>query len=66
MQFKLAMIPLIGVTSCLGANDAALCGPDFSGAIEALAKELPNPNTPESVGKAGTAVVLGHDAGCKA
>jgi hypothetical protein len=65
MQLKIAMLPLLGVTSCLGVSDAAFCGPDFTGAIERLAVELPNPDTPESVGQAGTAVIVGHDAGCK-
>ena len=65
MLSKIAMLPLVGVTSCaLGTSDAAFCGPDFTGAIERLADALPNPLTPDDVGKAGTAVVRGHDAGC--
>jgi hypothetical protein len=64
MQLTIAILPLLGVTSCLGVSDAAFCGPDFTGAIERLAIELPDPMTPEGVGRAGTAVVLGHDAGC--
>jgi hypothetical protein len=64
MQLKIAMLPLLGVASCFSATDAAFCGPDFTGAIDRLATELPDPMTPEGVGRAGTAVVLGHDAGC--
>ena len=58
------MLPLLGVTSCLGVSDAAFCGPDFTGAIERLAVALPNPLTPDNVGIAGAAVIAGHDAGC--
>ena len=58
------MTILIGATACTSASDAAFCGPDFTGAIERLADALPNPDTPDSVGRAGTAVVFGHDAGC--
>jgi len=45
-------------------SDAAFCGPDFTGAIDRLAMALPDPMTPDAVGRAGTAVVLAHDAGC--
>ena len=55
---------LIGATGCATVSDAAFCGPTFSGAIEALATQLADPATPDELGKAGTAVVLGHDAGC--
>lgn len=58
------MTLLLGVTSCLGVTDAAFCGPDFTAAIERLADALPHPDTPDEVGRAGTAVVVGHDAGC--
>ena len=64
MRFKIAMLPLLGVTACLNVTDAAFCGPDYTGAIDRLATALPDPNTPDAVGRAGTAVVLGHDAGC--
>ena len=65
MRSRIAMLTLLGVTSCsLGTSDAAFCGPDFTGAIERLANALPNPATPDEVGRAGTAVVRGHDAGC--
>lgn len=58
------MTLLLGVTSCLGVSDAAFCGPDYTAAIDRLAVALPNPDTPDEVGRAGTAVVVGHDAGC--
>lgn len=58
------MTLLLGVTSCVGVSDAAFCGPDFTGAIDRLADALPHPDTPDEVGRAGTAVVVGHDAGC--
>ncbi|UOA14544.1 hypothetical protein [Sulfitobacter dubius] len=65
MRSKILMLPLIGVSSCaIGTSDAAFCGPDFTGVIERLADALPDPQTPDAVGKAGAAVVLGHDAGC--
>jgi hypothetical protein len=65
MQLKILMLPLLGVNSCMnGTSDTAFCGPDFTGAIERLADALPNPQTPDDVGRAGTAVVRGHDAGC--
>lgn len=64
MRSKIAMLTFLGVTGCWGGIDAAFCGPDFTGAIERLADALPNPQTPDDVGRAGTAVVLGHDAGC--
>ena len=54
----------IGAASCMSVSDAAFCGPDFTGAIERLADALPDPATPEDIGRAGTAVVLAHDAGC--
>lgn len=54
----------IGAASCTSVSDAAFCGPDFTGAIERLADALPDPATPDSVGRAGTSVVLAHDAGC--
>ena len=54
----------IGVAGCTSVSDAAFCGPDFTGAIERLADALPNPDTPDNVGRAGTSVVLAHDAGC--
>ena len=55
----------IGVTGCAAEiNDAAFCGPDFSGAIARLAEVLPDPNTPNKVGRAGTSLILAHDAGC--
>jgi hypothetical protein len=53
-----------GATGCATASDAAFCGPTFTGAINALAEQLADPATPDELGKAGTAVVLGHDAGC--
>jgi hypothetical protein len=65
MRSKILTLSLIGVNSCaLGTSDAAFCGPDYTSAIEALAEALPHPDTPDSVGRAGTAVVKGHDAGC--
>ncbi|KEJ97441.1 hypothetical protein SAMN05444149_101880 [Pseudosulfitobacter pseudonitzschiae] len=65
MLSKIVMLPLIGVTSCaIGTSDAAFCGPEYTGAIERLAEALPDPLTPDAVGRAGTAVVRGHDAGC--
>lgn len=54
----------IGAASCTNVSDAAFCGPAYTGAIQRLADALPNPDTPDDVGRAGTAVVLGHDAGC--
>ena len=56
---------LIGATGCATVSDAAFCGPSFTGAIDALAEQLAAPGTPDNVGRAGTAVVLGHDAGCR-
>ena len=56
---------LTGATSCATDSDAAFCGPDFSGAIERLADALPDPNTPDEVGRAGTSLILAYDAGCK-
>ena len=64
MRSAILMLPILGATSCLGVTDAAFCGPDYTGAIDRLAKALPHPDTPEEVGRTGTAVVLGHDAGC--
>ena len=64
MRSAILMLPLLGVTSCLGVSDAAFCGPDFTAAIDRLADALPHPDTPDEVGRAGTAVVVGHDAGC--
>jgi hypothetical protein len=64
MRSVIRMLPLLGVASCLGVSDAAFCGPDFTGAIDRLARALPHPDTPDEVGRAGTAVVVGHDAGC--
>ena len=54
-----------GATACASVSDAAFCGPTFTGAIDALATQLADPATPDSVGRAGTAVVIGHDAGCR-
>ena len=54
-----------GVGACVPVSDqAAFCGPAFTGAIERLADALPDPATPDGVGIAGTAVILAHDAGC--
>lgn len=64
MRSIMLMIALIGASACTPASDAAFCGPDYTAAIDKLAKALPNPETPDDVGRAGTAVVLGHDAGC--
>jgi len=55
---------IIGATGCANVNNAAFCGPDFTGAINRLAIELDNPGTREALGIAGTAVVLATDAGC--
>lgn len=59
------LMTTIGVVSCTSVSDAAFCGPDYTGAIERLADALPNPATPDDVGRAGTAVILAHDAGCR-
>lgn len=64
MRSTILTLTLIGVSGCGTVNDAAFCGPDFSAAVDRLAIALPDPNTPDEVGKAGTAIVLGHDAGC--
>lgn len=65
MRLILPMIALTGVSACnVAGSDAAFCGPDFTGAVQELAEALPHPDTPDSVGRAGTAVVRGHDAGC--
>ncbi|WP_161487236.1 MULTISPECIES: hypothetical protein [unclassified Sulfitobacter] len=64
MRYAIAMLILLGATGCVRGSDAAFCGPDFTGAVDRLAEALPHPDTPDSVGQAGTAVVLGHDAGC--
>jgi len=64
MRLMMLMIALIGASACTPVNDAAFCGPDFTGAIGRLADALPDPMTPDAVGRAGTAVVLAHDAGC--
>jgi len=64
MRFTMLTICL-GVSGCFPVgNDAAFCGLDYTGAIDRLAVALPDPNTPDAVGKAGTAVIAGHDAGC--
>ena len=62
---SMTLITLLGVTGCASVgSDAAFCGPDFTGAIDMLAEALPHPNTPDEVGRAGVAVIAGHDAGC--
>lgn len=59
------MMMALGVTGCVAeVSDAAFCGPDFTQAIQRLADALPNAETPDTVGQAGTVVVLAHDAGC--
>lgn len=55
---------ILGVTTCGAVSDAAFCGPDYTEAIERLAVELDHPATRDPLGRAGTAVVTGHDAGC--
>ena len=56
---------VLGVAGCkTDVSDAAFCGPDFTQAIQRLATALPDAETPNAVGQAGTAVVLAHDAGC--
>ncbi len=62
---SIMLMTLLGVTGCSVGIDAAFCGPDYTGAIERLAKALPDPRTPDAVGKAGVAVIAGHDAGCE-
>jgi len=61
---RLTMLAVIGAASCTNVSDAAFCGPVYTEAIERLAQTLPNPETPDDVGRAGTAVVLAHDAVC--
>lgn len=58
------ILVILGATACTSVSDAAFCGESFTGAIDRLADALPDPLTPDSVGRAGTAVVLAHDAGC--
>ena len=54
-----------GLSGCTnGINNAAFCGPAFTGAIDRLAADLDHPTTRDELGKSGTAVVLAHDAGC--
>lgn len=60
----LMLTVMIGVVSCATANDAAFCGPEFTGAINRLAVELDHPSTRDALGRAGTAVVKATDAGC--
>ena len=65
MRYAIAMLILTGVSACaVRGSDAAFCGPDYTGAIDRLAKELDHPSTRDPLGQAGTAVVVGHDAGC--
>lgn len=64
MRLMMLMTALTGASACMHVSDAAFCGPDFTEAIDRLATALPDPMTPDAVGRAGTAVVLAHDAGC--
>ena len=65
MKLSLMVLALIGVTACTKPNDAAFCGPTYSGAVERLSKEaLAHEATPEPLGNAVADVVTGHRAGC--
>ena len=66
MRLMVLLTMTIGLSACTdGKNDAAFCGPAFTGAIDRLALDLDHPTTRDELGKSGTAVVLAHDAGCK-
>lgn len=65
MRLFLTGLVLTGVTACTTPNDAAFCGPTYSGAVNRLAQEaLAYEATPEPLGNAVADVVTGHKAGC--
>lgn len=65
MKLSLMALALIGVTACTKPNDAAFCGPSYSGAVDRLGTEaLAHKATPEALGNAVADVVTGHKAGC--
>jgi hypothetical protein len=63
-RLLLAVLAMTGIAGCVTPNEAGLClglRPDVARLRTAL---LANPQTPDTVGQAGTDVVIGFRGGC--